>query len=317
MNCLKRAFLKSCLKYWRKRKNMEVAETSTIEVPVGTTSLLGDAVVGREGHLFLVGGINEVNKLYEDGPHPAKKWGKLIGARLEKLKQRGIVYAQLFIPEKQSVMPDLFLGKVSGPSRLLVDVNSYGRALQDTHFKYLDVVEVLRHREDVGSCYFKTDTHFTYNGNIIVFRSLAARLGSLIHNSRQRLVSFIRIGDLSTRFLRGLVVERAYGPTGCQNDWSDIFLDHCYEPDGENNTGCIYVWKNKGLLHGKKVICFGNSFFGRGRDPFMLSWWFARQYGEFHFIWSAEFDYDYIDKVKPDIVIGQSIERFMRRVPKE
>lgn len=87
------------------------------------------------------------------------------------------------------------------------------------------------------------------------------------------------------------------------------------QPENDGHVGSRFVWKNEGSHTNLRVVAFGNSFFERGSDAACLSWWAARWFREFHFIWNAEVDYEYVDLVRPDVVICQKIERFLPRVP--
>jgi hypothetical protein len=41
----------------------------------------------------------------------------------------------------------------------------------------------------------------------------------------------------------------------------------------------------------------------------------AQTFREVHFFWSNSIDYDYITETKPDIVLSELAERFVKRVP--
>ena len=49
--------------------------------------------------------------------------------------------------------------------------------------------------------------------------------------------------------------------------------------------------------------------------PGGLSWWFARIFAEFHFVWDPRMDAEYVAAEKPDWVICQTVERFLPSVP--
>jgi hypothetical protein len=64
-----------------------------------------------------------------------------------------------------------------------------------------------------------------------------------------------------------------------------------------------------------RVLAFGNSFFERGSNCTTLSWWFKHLCREFHLVWSKDIDQTVIETLKPDLVIAQTIERFLTVVP--
>ncbi|RZT97607.1 hypothetical protein EV670_1998 [Rivibacter subsaxonicus] len=81
------------------------------------------------------------------------------------------------------------------------------------------------------------------------------------------------------------------------------------------HKGMRRVWKNAAAPFPHRVVAMANSFFERGGASTQLSWWFSHLFAEFHFCWDPELDEDYVSKVSPDIVICQTIERFLRAVP--
>ncbi|MFJ2542611.1 hypothetical protein [Microbacterium sp. NPDC087589] len=62
------------------------------------------------------------------------------------------------------------------------------------------------------------------------------------------------------------------------------------------------------------MLTFGNSFFETGDFAGYLSWWGKHLFREFHFHWGPDFDWDLVDELKPDVVIGQTVERFLNKV---
>ncbi|WP_349829378.1 hypothetical protein [Brevibacterium litoralis] len=50
-------------------------------------------------------------------------------------------------------------------------------------------------------------------------------------------------------------------------------------------------------------------------DPDKLSWWLNSAFTEIRFVWSADFDWDMVDDYRPEVVIGQGLERFLLRIP--
>jgi len=83
----------------------------------------------------------------------------------------------------------------------------------------------------------------------------------------------------------------------------------------KGHQGITRVFENKNAFIQKKIIVFGNSFMGKADHPHELSWYFARAYRDFHFVWSNKVDFDYINSEKPDLVLAQTIERFLPVIP--
>ena len=81
------------------------------------------------------------------------------------------------------------------------------------------------------------------------------------------------------------------------------------------HIGQYSIWNNPSAPIKKKVIAFGNSFFGNCLDQGCIGWWFSNYIEKFHCIWSPNIDFDLVEKEKPDLVICQTVERFMKKVP--
>ena len=88
------------------------------------------------------------------------------------------------------------------------------------------------------------------------------------------------------------------------------------KPTAGEHIGAKIAWRHRSAPLNLKVICFGNSFFERGGSPSGLSWWFKRLFSEFHFVWSPFVDNDYVRNEQPDIVVCQTIERFLMLIPR-
>jgi hypothetical protein len=87
-------------------------------------------------------------------------------------------------------------------------------------------------------------------------------------------------------------------------------------PEQNSHMGRKQIWKNPNAPHKAKVVVFGNSycsFVENGQSN--LSWWFSKWCEEYHFIWTNEVDWAYIDEISPDYVIWQGTERFLPVVP--
>jgi hypothetical protein len=94
-----------------------------------------------------------------------------------------------------------------------------------------------------------------------------------------------------------------------------VELVHKVESVG--HLGRRYIWRNRAAPIKKRVLAFGNSFFESGNMPQHLSWWFARWFQEFQFVWTNNLDRTIVDEYRPDIIVCQTIERFLAAAPQE
>jgi alginate O-acetyltransferase complex protein AlgJ len=76
------------------------------------------------------------------------------------------------------------------------------------------------------------------------------------------------------------------------------------------------VFRNDDASDQRKVVVFGDSY-GFGDDAYQgLSWFLAQVFCEVHFVWvPCGWDPDYVDSVGAELVVCQTAERFIGRVP--
>lgn len=125
-------------------------------------------------------------------------------------------------------------------------------------------------------------------------------------------------GDLAKRFFGVPLYEIASIPHSGKIFQAGERLERTryFRPSEAGNTGTNVSWQCASAPVKMKVIAFANSVFGVGQTPLTVSWWLSRIFSEFHFIWGSELKADYIDKIEPELVICQTVERFLfNRLP--
>lgn len=294
-------------------------EVSPLQLPVGLLSADKSAQLGWGGHLFLIGGTNNLLDLYQDqGDNKADvsaAWVDLFEERSRQLGVRGITYLQTVIPEKLTALRYSAPVVVDGATRLLAGVED---AMRNKQF-YQSIFNLFEKWDDVRPPYRKNDTHFSTEGARAYFSTLAAQIDPAatgILGQIKLTVSTFSGGDLSDRFFGiPVLAENLWPNPSSVRELEEVLqLVDVYNPS-KGHQGKRRVWTNNKAPSGLRVLVFGNSFFEDGRNASTLSWWFARGFKEFRFEWSPSFDYDVIDSYKPDVVIGQTIERFLPKVP--
>jgi hypothetical protein len=296
-----------------------------VYVPAGLQSLDGVAILGHDGHAFLIGGSNNVSRQYsDDSDNPEVKetsarWLAILTKRLEYCISLDANFTQILIPEKQTVIPHLFPSRISVPSvalRILEDIIDSDVSLRKV---YLSGWRTFNKSEESHKLYRKIDTHFSELGSFEIFNAFLAHIGehSLDRIGVQATDKY-RPGDLSERFFGTPLLNEVVLTSNVDPRLHDHDLTLVSEliPETGGHIGRRYIWRNSSSPSEKRVVAFGNSFFERGGGPSQLSWWFARYFREFHFIWSPDFDPDYIRKVRPELVVCQTIERFLSRPPR-
>ncbi|GGE76971.1 alginate O-acetyltransferase AlgX-related protein [Sphingomonas prati] len=280
---------------------------------IGAMSPDGGTLVGRDGALFLAGGSNAVATLYNRSENDlaranliGRRWNDLFAARRRRMADLGAQYLQLIVPEKQSIQGHLMEPPLAGATPLLEAIE------RNADPAYLSTFGLLLNAEQTKRTYRRNDTHLGPFGAQHVAQAIATAVNVTIPIPTLTKLA-VREGDLGGKFnpeIWETVDEPLEIPGTIMPARTTIHL-----PDDGRHIGRHYLFRNAAALSPLKVVCFGNSQFEAGDLPQALTWWAARIFSEFHFIWDPAFDDAYIDRIRPDVVIGQTIERFLDRVP--
>jgi len=300
--------------------------SSLVPLPVGSTSTDGSAVVGRGGHLFILGGSNALAARYAPPTTPAEHarvrdevdaWVTLIEQREEQLSALGVRFVQMCVPDKSTMLETGVpgLGPITpvlrGIEERLAGSSSYasGREAltEGVHVEGLGVTEN----------WLRLDSHTRPRG--------ARRLSAAMVRGFDEAPFFDDVdfsdsdryvGDLGTRFFGAPIPEPIEAPRA---EWitraeSGRALVDRHAP-AKGHMGRTMHWKAPQAPIDAKVVVFGNSFFGATDVPMACNYWISRAFREHRFVWSADMLMDVVRDQRPDVVICQTVERFMGRVP--
>ena len=289
----------------------------------GLISKDGSTVVGRDGYLYICGGSNSVIDQYSkniddiDLINTASRWRSAIVERQAQFAKRGIAFTQIVIPEKSTIIPEHFpLTNISDATPLLRLIEHQWAGEQTE--TYRSILTEFRLPENRMKVFRRLDSHLTPWGANLVFslllNSMSLKQGLLEAFDQVGLLG----GDLTHKFADLPFREEVLFPRIAEVSRHVSALEqvsYSAGPDG-GHVGTKSIWKNPSAVTEMKMVAFGNSFFERGLFPSNLTWWFARWFKEVHFVWSPNVDYDYIDKIFPDLCVCQTIERFLRMPPR-
>jgi hypothetical protein len=269
--------------------------------------------VGKEGCVFLVKALMDIEALYDDhSPETiafAEKWVNAISKRLEMADAYKYQLKQIIIPEKISFFNELFYKNIARKSLLMQHIEESLCADQKLSSGYISIYDLLRPLVYCQpSPIPRIDTHLTSFG---AYKIISAILESF--DMKVPEINFIS-EDFKTD-----IGQMLTGGTVLENDWAPVLdgwesepkLIDFYDPPDSGHFTTRRVWENSYAPHDCRVLAVGNSYFGWGLHSRELSWWGSRLFTQFHFIWGHHFDYEEIKRVKPDYVIGQTIERYL------
>jgi hypothetical protein len=283
----------------------------------GTRSNDGAAIIGHGGMALLCGGTNANLGQYvgevEMAPDWLDQWRSVILCRREEMRAMGLASALLVVPDKLAVYEDRYpepLEKV-GPRPV-------ERLLAMPELEVLYPLAELRATAAEQDVYIPTDTHLTYRGNELLFRTLVDPLGiasaSLPDFAAMPLASYPVFGDLGVKFdPRIISIVSEPNTLGA----ATISEDNRAEIEAVGgHIGSRRVFRNKAAPDPRVAVLFGDSFGFSAAYYQGVSWFMAQVFREVHFVWVPfGWDPDYVREVGAEAVLIQGAERFVARVP--
>ncbi len=290
-------------------------EPSALTLPVGTLSAKGDLMLGRDGVVFLIGG--------EQSPMPqygrdaaavaatAEQGAALFARRRAALAAKGIRYLQFVIPEKLSIMPEAFPADIAVPTTLLTRLELAAADTPELGAAFLSCYDLFSNDRRHSEIYRRIDTHLAPYGAFVLVQAILSRLGLQALPQLDFNMPRTTFADVSERFFGAL---ETFGE--CDPSWAAACEKRSESRQTLGHFGKRQSWACPQAPHRLKVVAFGNSYLEFAeRGQYALSWWLARLFTEYEFVWSSTLDWQIIDECQPDLVICQTVERFLGRVP--
>ncbi len=301
-------------------------ETTSETQPNAASS---DIHIGKHGWLFLLKGSNNSIDYYRT-PNLFNKnlingWKMLLKKRIEYFSRKNIKYVHLFVPNKLTVYPEYFNGELPfyDHTPLLKFSGELSQQGETELFKQvIDPTNYFKELKKTHMLFWKTDTHWTFYGVFGAYQLICAILGitpnnELLHRPQttgrlvmdeggkltppiEEEVSFFNVLKNAKRTYANELIQYK------ENNSLEITR-------GDLHIGSNVVFQNEAASSSKTVVLFGDSF--SEYRPNYLTGTVAETFREVHFVWSTSIDFQYVQRVKPDIVITEIVERFMPRVP--
>jgi hypothetical protein len=289
-----------------------------------------DVTEGLDGSLFLTGGSNDVLRYFIDdsyfGPEARAAWQDLLLGRLDKARERGIQYFHLAPPEKLTVYQDQYPVRLpsprGAPGLALADSFADHPREGDLRHLFIDVLPFFAQQRAAGvPLYWKTDTHWTFEGAYSAYQLLCHRTETeqalevlTVPDASGELV--LDLGGKVTPPRTELFRSKQLPLNARRTDANALVLykeENRLEGEGGLHIGSRVVFRNDKATDSRTIVLFGDSF--AEYRPILLTGILAETYAETHFLWSSQVDWAYVDRVKPDILVTELAERFMTYVP--
>lgn len=283
--------------------------------------------LGRDDWLFLVGGSNDVASQYEAEAFPQAlraDWRRLLEQRTQLARHFGGRYLNIVVPEKLSVyenrLDHFFVDTRLSPARRLHRSLWFSPARRSN----LDLLRLFRRQRERIPLYLKTDTHWTFAGCDLAYRAICRRLrarprsdlGDPDHRETARF-----LGDLGNKLdpPRFETVERWAYPRKADRFHADERVLGL-EAEGEfvwgGGSGTHVAYRNEAEgIDRRRMLLVGDSHSSHAWQPFAgsLTAMLAETFFEVHFIWSSGVDWNYVEAMRPDVVLTEMAERYLVR----
>lgn len=270
--------------------------------------------IGKHGWLFYTGNDNiEIAK----GTYPMD-WDDYIetASSVQKIKDllnsQGIDFIIASPCSKVSIYPEYLPGKydvISTPADYFKEAIEYC-----TNVDLIYLKDILLDAKQDGQIYYKTDTHWNYKGALSAYQAIYdfLYLRGYVSNSFPEIYvkSGQRNGDIGNMMGSESVIPdeeddiiHLSAPSAYVVERGPIY-DTLMELKELHNIREIRTYRNS-TIHGKKLLIFGDSFF----EGWNMPEYFAENFSEVTYVWSANIFQDIINACQPDLIIYEKGER--------
>lgn len=301
------------------------ADISNIGIASGISSGDNSVVIGKDGYIFLNEGSNALRAQYDEDPlnyqvsNIAERWLKLFSTRATTCQEKNIEYIQMIIPEKNSILMEKFDHSLRNETAISHAIRLKGNSFKELEGKLLPIADSIRNAGVSDKVFLKTDTHMNSFGSWFLSKEILSAL-HLDYDLRIDWASStkrVRAGDISDRIF-GVPLYEIYDEPAC-NELDRIAsgvqrVSH-YRPPNGAHIGGYSEWHSFHAPVKLRVLALANSFFEHGGGSLGLSWWCSKIFSNFRFVWSPDLIESEIENFKPDVLICQTVERFLPWVP--
>lgn len=281
----------------------------------GALSGDGVAIVGHEGWLFINGGSNS-NVAQHTGELQmtdewATAWAELMRVRLEEADRLGFTTAFVVVPDKLAVQEEHFPEPLATNGPRPVE-----RLIDELGLPLVYPLERLRDARAGGEVYLRTDSHYSLRGNFVVHAAVAEALGvePLPESTIDGFQAYTAPGDLGGRFDPKVIEVMTSMMT-----FGDAVVTEDNRPQVAATGGHIgsrRVFRNETARDARTAVLFGDSYGFADPGYEGLVWFLAQLFREVHFVWTPfGWDAGYATRHGAEVVISQTAERFLGRVP--
>ena len=302
-------------------EHTKVQTTDVIQLP--------EYALGHEGWLFARSAVEILSGPTSDAFEWLDAWRSELQNRTQQLSQRGVRYFHLCVPDKLSVVNEYWQGVENNSQKTqlcspLAELTKRSKAGLDC---LIDPTGYLRRQNGNYPIFWKTDTRWTPWSSYMSYQLFCGRLGV---NANTLLMGYpfdeleqtmnlnaalaappeeaIRVYRFWLRSVRRFANELVFRRE------RELPIRDPLRSVTELGEGAQIIFENHHVEAIERcIIVFGDENCADNRDLF--SGMLAETFSEVHFVWGKGIDYNYVDTVRPDIVITQGTELQLTRQP--
>jgi len=283
---------------------------------IGDISTDRSCILGLDDYLFIFQGSNNNYDSYNESKQNENGilWAELTAKRYKKLS-KNTNFISLFVPNKESCMPDLYPLKLNfSPTLAWASLRqSLG---SDTLFSDSLIAKSSKEIRDKEIPWRLVDSHWSEFGCLMTVNDILKRLG--IKEIVPKITfteSRIMYGDLSQKFSSNLLTESIDRKLTIDLPKPTKKFDSGGQSPYEGKLGRKVIYENNDANVPLHLLIIGNSFSGIGDSSTYLTFWLSRIFKKTTFLHSPIIPSDAVEVYKPDILLFQGLERFLNKIP--
>lgn len=292
----------------------------TTELAQSSESSTATNLTGRDGWLFSESAADLLHNHSDNAEHIIEAWHRELASRETYLSTNGIQYIHVCVPDKLTIHGDCL--NRQGTSYPATDQFSPLHILsaKPKLSCLIDPSSYFRRQVESYPLYWKSDTRWTPWSAYMTCQLLCSPLKVEVN---KQLLGYpfdesIQLMNLDSNswpsnpekirtYRLWLRSKRRFANELVKLRETSISADDSTLSQSEYGEGAHVVFENR---HEKTpnrcLIIFGDEHSADNRT--LLTGMLAESFSEVHFVWSAGIDYDYVERVRPNVVITQGSE---------
>jgi len=273
------------------------------------------AVMGLNHQAYIYQGSNKHYDAYFDQnlARLAVSWCNLTTERHQRIVAAGSLVLSLFVPNKATCIPQAFPQPI--PEGGTPMWRRLKHLLKPDPGSLFSLQSVDASSQAMLGAWLRTDSHWSQTGCLIAVNEILERLALPLLEFLPTTDYSKFSGDLSSKWDGQLLTEMRKDLICPEVNSIVPELEFDNYQGVREHFGRHVRWVNHGAKFKVDVTVVGNSFAGPGSSSRELTWWLARLFRSVTFLHMASIPTDVLEMTDCDVLIFQTVERFMYIVP--